>query len=442
MKKQEAVNTFSEGLILDLNPLSMPNNALTNCLNGTLLTYNGNENMLQNDMGNCRVETAMLPTGYIPLGSTSFGGIIYIVSYNPSEDKYQIGSFPSPERNLTKDELGDNSIVEIDLSSFCQEGQEWEGFDSENNIITNYYQKINLLKTLIYPGDKYKVFSEKLINFTEFLSAYGDVRQAHNNSPKYLKIDIVVTLENGKTVILTDNSIWSASDDTLEPFYIYLGNIDAPDGKISLPEYRNLVGSNYDTYISKVSGQLGIVAKLEVPTSFSVGYDILSSEQSDGKHYKFYFYLNWTNDNEGDHKNRINPSKVRYTVGDHEVDEVDEAFNIKLAMDPEKQNYLSTIIPTIDDIGYYQDDFPIEEYLKGPNNQFSTKEYRKNDGTDFQYVIEGPEIIKKNTGYYVDDTEININEDVLNITVTPCMPFGRLDFLKQTISLDMTKLLT
>ncbi|MDE5977070.1 MAG: hypothetical protein K2G70_01195 [Turicibacter sp.] len=61
-------------------------------------------------------------------------------------------------------------------------------------------------------------------------------------------------MENGKTVILTDNSIWSASDDTLEPFYIYLGNIDAPDGKISLPEYRNLVGSNYDTYISKVSG--------------------------------------------------------------------------------------------------------------------------------------------------------------------------------------------
>ncbi|MDE5977069.1 MAG: hypothetical protein K2G70_01190 [Turicibacter sp.] len=45
-------------------------------------------------------------------------------------------------------------------------------------------------------------------------------------------------------------------------------------------------------------------------------------------------------------------------------------------------------------------------------------------------MIEGPEIIKKNTGYYVDDTEININEDVLNITVTPCMPFGRLDFLK------------
>jgi hypothetical protein len=34
-------------------------------------------------MGNGRVETAMLPEGYIPLGTCSHGGFIYIVSYNP-----------------------------------------------------------------------------------------------------------------------------------------------------------------------------------------------------------------------------------------------------------------------------------------------------------------------------------------------------------------------
>nr|DAM35486.1 MAG TPA: hypothetical protein [Bacteriophage sp.] len=31
---------------MDLNPLTTPNNVLTNCLNGTLITYNGNENVL------------------------------------------------------------------------------------------------------------------------------------------------------------------------------------------------------------------------------------------------------------------------------------------------------------------------------------------------------------------------------------------------------------
>lgn len=46
MKKQDTTNTFGEGLIMDLNPLVTPNNVVTNCLNGTLITYNGNENVL------------------------------------------------------------------------------------------------------------------------------------------------------------------------------------------------------------------------------------------------------------------------------------------------------------------------------------------------------------------------------------------------------------
>ena len=87
-----------------------PNNVVTNCLNGTLITYNGNENVLQNDMGNGRVETAYLPEGYVPLGTAELGGIIYIVSYNPLTDKCQIGSFPSPERNITQDELPTSSV--------------------------------------------------------------------------------------------------------------------------------------------------------------------------------------------------------------------------------------------------------------------------------------------------------------------------------------------
>ena len=97
---KETTNTFSEGLVMDLNPITTPNNVLTNALNATYITYNGNEYVLQNDMGNGRVETAYLPQGYIPLGTTSFGGIIYIVSYNPLIDKSQIGCFPSPERNI------------------------------------------------------------------------------------------------------------------------------------------------------------------------------------------------------------------------------------------------------------------------------------------------------------------------------------------------------
>ena len=102
--KQEATNTFGEGIIMDLNPLTTPNNVLTSALNATMITYNGNEFVLQNDMGNGRVETAYLPSGYVPIGITEFGGIIYIVSYNPITDRSQIGCFPSPERNISTDE--------------------------------------------------------------------------------------------------------------------------------------------------------------------------------------------------------------------------------------------------------------------------------------------------------------------------------------------------
>ena len=83
--KDSCQNSFSakDGMVTDLNPLVVPNTAMTSCLNGTFYTYNGNEGQLQNDMGNGRVETAYLPEGYVPLGTAELGGIIYIVSYNP-----------------------------------------------------------------------------------------------------------------------------------------------------------------------------------------------------------------------------------------------------------------------------------------------------------------------------------------------------------------------
>ena len=45
---------------MDFHPLTVPNTMTTNCLNGTYLTYNGNEYMIQNDMGNGKVEDTFL----------------------------------------------------------------------------------------------------------------------------------------------------------------------------------------------------------------------------------------------------------------------------------------------------------------------------------------------------------------------------------------------
>ena len=115
---KKATNKFTKGLVMDFSPENTQNELLTHALNATLLTFNGNELSLQNDMGNARVETAFLPEGYMPVGTCEYGGIIYIVSYNPIEDKSQIGCFPSPERNISNKELGNSTNVEIKSSDF------------------------------------------------------------------------------------------------------------------------------------------------------------------------------------------------------------------------------------------------------------------------------------------------------------------------------------
>jgi hypothetical protein len=85
--KKESVNTFSEGLNYDLNPITTPNNVLTENINGTFITFNGDELALQNDAGNTKIlipettnEYVTLTRGFYPIGVKEYGGVLYIVS--------------------------------------------------------------------------------------------------------------------------------------------------------------------------------------------------------------------------------------------------------------------------------------------------------------------------------------------------------------------------
>lgn len=100
--KKESVNQFNQGMNLDLHPTVTPNSVLTDNLNGTFITYNGNEFCLQNDKGN--FEVASLSEGYVPIGAKEYNGIIYIVSVKnklnengeiiPEECVTEIGTYP------------------------------------------------------------------------------------------------------------------------------------------------------------------------------------------------------------------------------------------------------------------------------------------------------------------------------------------------------------
>ena len=81
--RQTQVNTFSDGLNMDLHPLTTPNTILTDCVNGTMITYNDNEFVLQNERGNSRIDGAYLSDGFIPVAMKEYNGILYIVSHIP-----------------------------------------------------------------------------------------------------------------------------------------------------------------------------------------------------------------------------------------------------------------------------------------------------------------------------------------------------------------------
>ncbi len=110
--KKETVNVFDGGLNKDLNPLVTPNNVLTDNLNGTFLTFNGDELSLQNDAGNTTIRVSdtepdvKLSSDFYPIGVKEYGGVLYIVSgkkgvnedgtRNSELDEIEFGSYPSP----------------------------------------------------------------------------------------------------------------------------------------------------------------------------------------------------------------------------------------------------------------------------------------------------------------------------------------------------------
>ena len=102
MGKKATVNGFTEGLSMDLNALTDTKETLTDALNATLVTGNGNEMILQNDDGNYELKIGdkivQFPLPYmIPIGIKEYGGIFYICVYDCTSNHLDgIYTYPSP----------------------------------------------------------------------------------------------------------------------------------------------------------------------------------------------------------------------------------------------------------------------------------------------------------------------------------------------------------
>ena len=297
---RKATNRFTKGLVMDFSPENTKNELLTHALNATLLTFNGNELSLQNDMGNGRVETAYLPEGYMPVGTCEYGGIIYIVSYNPLEDKSQIGCFPSPERNISSDELGksDVKIPRNNFQNFIKDASGKYFPDPNGKVLHNSYYAL-LKNDNLNPGDKFIVCSNKGIYDEKLADLWVDKDPQHYSgkpdmdphdyelvSNPIIALNIVSIEDSGKIVYLNSDvrhyektNTFTKDGVTFTDVYKYhiLGKMASGTNQLAqsdLDTYRNALSSGYSVFKSKTSGKLAILAELIMIDSYSVTHSL------------------------------------------------------------------------------------------------------------------------------------------------------------------------
>lgn len=203
MARQEIASTFGDGLMMDLNPINAPKSVLTDCLNGTYITYNGNEFVLQNDMGNYKLKNCKLPTNFIPVGVKGYGDILYIVSYNPITNETEIGSYPAPQSifntdNGSKD--SDDNLIKFNIN----------GTHTYNEVINTQKHPIfiwiggdNPDTFKLYPGDEFRWTS----SIENELSVYTDYIYQHLN---FYIID-----EDNKLYDIDDEDMYDDSEEQL-----------------------------------------------------------------------------------------------------------------------------------------------------------------------------------------------------------------------------------
>lgn len=312
-ERKITTNTFGEGLIMDFAPDNTPNTSLSNALNATLLTYNGNEMSLQNDMGNGRVESAYLPEGYIPVGVCEFGDIIYIASYNPLINKSQIGCFPSPERNISNKEISDLNTT---FSS--------DELAKDGTIVNSNIKKIIFGNKNIGPGDKFIIsWGQAGLNNKNFISNFGNktcsFAEGESYWPKLVKLHIVSIQDDGKLIYLDNDVQWyptnikdsNSNSDNAFPISTeeFLDENGTMKDLHNLDEYRHALNCQYSVFQQKVSGKLGILLELESINNFNCGHKIFRrNSPTEGEVFDIYFSASWDTDNYN-----INPSGIIIT---------------------------------------------------------------------------------------------------------------------------------
>lgn len=276
-------NTFNKGLIMDVSPLSTTGDSLSDCLNGTFCTMNGDELVLQNDMGNGRVQTAYLPKGYIPIGTTQLGGIIYIASYNPFTNKCQIGSFPSPQRTSDK---RDKLEKEIPL-------------DKDEDII-----RVVLSDEIFKPGDKFYLTIPGQYMQYKYTESLPEIKvETENKSEAEIQAEIkkakIAYVKNhflkfSVAIISEESQIIKLNEDPI---------IEEPKNNTEDDFTKDI--NKFKVCTSKISGKLILIIE-RVTFDYSINFNAFSGVAVNSGNSTFYLNFNLN----ANSQNRFFPNRL------------------------------------------------------------------------------------------------------------------------------------
>lgn len=392
MIRQNTVNTFTGGLVSDLESLSTPNNVLTDCLNGTISTFNGNADALQTDMGNAKIG-AYLPEGYIPLGSASLDGIIYIVSYNPLTKECQIGSYPSPQRDFTTDDTGKGKIT-LKNDTF-----------EEGDIIKTYLY-IGELGQEVNPGDLFYTYFDK-IDKNDFLHLYDK-----NNAEQqvgYIKLSIGYLDSN--------NQIHKLKDITYDATYVDIEKKYTRKLSVDYNTSDPLKG-NYKVYNTKVAGNLILIAELVKPDTFdiSVKHKVKKETKTEKENIYYAPEFSWTLSN--DEKDYFKTINIHYIF---EIKNVGKYDVIQSISESKYENILKDIkFQLTKESVTYTEKGVTKYHLK----KYNEKDYVDCTASDVENFFNSLLIQENN------------NTDI-KITVIPELEYGKIDLLKQEFNINL-----
>ena len=228
-------NTFIKGMNLDLHPSAIPSDTLTTCLNGTIKTNNGNEGILQNDLGNVKLTYAHLPDGYVPLGMREYGGIVYVVSKNPFTNKCQIGSFPSPQQNQDNNDIfnGITTTASGIIEDFL--------YNNQNEYLVKHTRITKRLCERITEGTAFNI---------------GNYEQASSTTPTSLmSFPSYVHYNNGEVSI-----------DTINNSALVTLNLGIKNDQGSIQKIDSVNGTDSDEFnYLRTSGELYLIEELMLP---------------------------------------------------------------------------------------------------------------------------------------------------------------------------------